>query len=82
MIRLPFEHLKYPDIDFRGSPCEIEIILPLTVFKDSFAIGSSSWINVCNIAVMNDMHIGECFYDFETAVGMTRIMICIVTKRY
>ena len=64
--RITFKHLKYTDIDFRRSPGEIEIVLPWTVYKDSFAIGSSSWINVCNIAVMNDMHIGEGFLDFET----------------
>ncbi len=65
--KITFEHLKYSDIDFRRSPSDIEIILPLTVYKDSFTIGSASWINVCNIAVMNDMHIGEGFLDFETA---------------
>ncbi|MEO0184083.1 MAG: metallophosphoesterase, partial [candidate division WOR-3 bacterium] len=64
--QITFEHLKYSDIDFRRSPGEIEIILPLTVYKDSFAIGNSSWINVCNIAVMNDMHIGEGYNDFGT----------------
>ncbi|MEO0190634.1 MAG: hypothetical protein ABIL18_06610, partial [candidate division WOR-3 bacterium] len=35
--QITFEHLKYSDIDFRRSPGEIEIILPLTVNKDSFA---------------------------------------------
>ena len=64
--KIIFEHLKYPDVDFRGSPEEIEIILPMTVTKDEFIIGSTSWLNVCNFAVMNDMHIGEGWDDFGT----------------
>ena len=57
--KITFEHLKYPDVDFRKSPEEIEIILPMTVTKDEFIIGNTSWLNVCNFAVMNDMHISE-----------------------
>ncbi len=36
--RIIFEHLRYADIDFRRSPGEIEIILPMTVTKDEFTI--------------------------------------------
>jgi 3',5'-cyclic AMP phosphodiesterase CpdA len=36
----------------------------MTVTKDEFAIGNSSWINSYNFAVMNDMHIGEGFDNF------------------
>ncbi|MGQ9702920.1 MAG: metallophosphoesterase family protein [bacterium] len=62
--KITFEHLKYSDIDFRRSPEEIEIVLPMTVTKDEFIIGDTNWLNVCNFAVMNDMHIGEGFTDF------------------
>uniref|UniRef100_A0A7V1EIL4 Uncharacterized protein n=1 Tax=candidate division WOR-3 bacterium TaxID=2052148 RepID=A0A7V1EIL4_UNCW3 len=54
-------------IDFRRSPEKIEIILPMTVTKDEFTIGSTSWLNVCNFAIMNDMHIGEGDNDFGTS---------------
>lgn len=57
--KITFEHLKYSDIDFRRNPNEIEIVLPMTVTKDEFTIGDPSWLNVCNFAIMNDLHIGE-----------------------
>jgi hypothetical protein len=50
----------------------------MTVTKDEFAIGNSSWINSYNFAVMNDMHIGDGFTDFgsngwddDTIAGQT-----------
>ena len=64
--KITFEHLKYPDVDFRKSPEEIEIILPMTVTKDEFRIGNTNWINSYNFAVMNDMHIGDGYTDFGT----------------
>lgn len=59
-----FERLVFPNIDFRRNPEEIEIILPTTVTRDEFTIGSTSWLNVCNFAVINDAHIGEGDPDF------------------
>jgi hypothetical protein len=80
--KITFRHLKYSNVDFRGNPEEIEIILPMTVTKDEFKIGNPSWLNVCNFAVMNDMHIGHDYWDFgtsgwndDTIIGQTNTYI-------
>lgn len=80
--RITFEHLIYTDVDFRSNPDKIEIILPMTVTKDEFIIGNTNWLNVCNFAVMNDMHVGEDFDDFgtsgwndDTIAGQTNLKI-------
>jgi len=93
--KITFEHLKYFDIDFRESPNEIRIILPMTVTKDEFTIGSPFWLNVFNFAVMNDMHIGDGIIDFgsngwddDTIAGQTNEYIqnnekhCLCNKQF
>lgn len=62
-----FQHLRYFDIDFQRNPDEIEIILPMTVYRQTFTIGDPNWLNTFNFAIMNDMHIGENFDDFGTS---------------
>ncbi len=64
--KITFEPLKYCDVNFRESPKEIEIILPMTVYRQTFTIGNPNWLNTFNFALMNDMHIGEGFDDFGT----------------
>ena len=63
--KINFEHLKYDNIDFRQTPEEITIVLPMTVYRMTFQIGAG--FNVFNFAIMNDMHIGEGFTDFGTS---------------
>lgn len=59
-----FEHLRFDTVDFPESQGTIEIQLPRTLYRDEFTIGDPSWINVCNFAIMNDMHIGSGEDDF------------------
>lgn len=65
-----FKHMIIHDIDIESQPYDIEIVLPMTVTVDEFIVGDTTWFNICNIAVMNDMQVGEYpwpnWSDFET----------------
>jgi len=54
--RALFEPMQFDSVDFKQT--EVTLVLPPTVSVDEFTIGEGAF-NVCNFAVVADMHIGE-----------------------
>ncbi len=53
-----FEPMRFEDVDFRETPEEIDIVLPMSVGRYEYDIGAGPFYSFC-FAVMADMHIAE-----------------------